>query len=154
MVDDSVQTASVPVAVGIVTTIAPDSTCYDLGGTCWADSVAGGEAGLPSVAPARVIRGTFKLDFADQNDRLHHFTLYNATFVLKKVVKTTQNYVDPIYAVSQDAIPSQEFYPRGETPLWANVVPIRSTLVQIGTDSYSGGFTQNGKASGTFWRRT
>jgi hypothetical protein len=154
-VDDSVQTASVPVAVGIVTTVtAPDSTCYELGGSCWADSVAGGEVGPTYIAPPTVVWATFKLDFTDQNDNLHHFTLYNAKFILQRVIKTTSQYVDAIYAVDQTTVSNQESQPPGETLLWANVIPIRSTLFESvpGSGNYLGRFVQNGKALGRFWR--
>jgi plastocyanin len=152
IVDDSSQVASVTVIVREQTTIdpAPDS-CYDIPGSCWADPPADAEVGPTYVAPATYTKARFVLDYTDNQGNLHIFTLTNARFQLVRVTNSTSRYVDAIYNIVgwDEQTPSVA----GETLIWCRLVPIRSTLVDLGNGTYSGGFIQNGRAGGSFWRR-
>jgi len=152
VVDDSLQVSSVVVMVGSLATFQPDSSCYDLDGACWSNAAPEGTDGPVYVAPQTVTRASFTLDFTDQNSNLHHFYLSNTTFIRLRIVKTTSKYVDAIYSIDELTIGAQTSNPAGETLLWARQIPIRSTLVETipGSGNYSGGFVQNGKASGQF----
>lgn len=151
-VDDSVQSASTVVQVGSTTEITSDSTCFDLGGACWADdSTAAGPVGPTYVAPPFVTRVSFKLDFTDQEGDLHIFTLSDTRFTRVTIVKTTSKYVDALYSVDQESIGSQSPSVPGEVLIYARLIPVRSTLVETAPGNYTGGFAQNGKSSGTFW---
>jgi hypothetical protein len=97
----------------------------------------------------------FHLDFTDQNKDLHHFDLYNTVFTRVRVIDSTANGITAIYATDKQSIGTQE---NQATPkeflFWASQIPVFLTLYEPipGTGNITGGFVQNGKASGRFFR--
>ncbi|HEX7794238.1 MAG TPA: RHS repeat-associated core domain-containing protein, partial [Vicinamibacterales bacterium] len=101
------------------------------------------------VAPPTYTKTTaFVVDFTDQNDESHYFTLYGASFKLLKVIDSGSWGVKAIYTITE--LGEQHASTPGEILLWLNVVPVQSSLVQIGVNQYRGGFTQSGRAGGLY----
>jgi RHS repeat-associated protein len=102
------------------------------------------------VAPDLYTKPKFILNFTDQHDDLHQFTLLDATFIKVRTYKRGPQGVDAVY----NLVGWEEQFPTipGEILDYANFIPIRSTLIPLANGNYSGGFSQIGEAGGIFVR--
>jgi hypothetical protein len=95
-----------------------------------------------------VMQSNFRLDFTDQQDILHRWTLNWGLFgLLPKVAYDRENQGwDARYALNEfgNAEPSRA----GEVLHWATNIPIKIKQIRLSENEYSGTFTQIGSVHG------
>jgi RHS repeat-associated protein len=93
-------------------------------------------------------KGHFWLDFTDQHGHLFTFKMTGVLFVKIRDLKSTSNGAHAIYTITSWDTATNSL---GAQLGWANFIRIRSTLVEIGPNRYSGRFVQDGKFYGKVW---
>ncbi|MES2359022.1 MAG: RHS repeat-associated core domain-containing protein [Gemmatimonadota bacterium] len=128
--------ASQPSAVDEVAAVTSDANYY----------------GKPNwVAPGIVERSSFRLNYTDQDGKLHFFNLEDAVLQRDGGGKKTSSGIKATYDVLTWA------YDGSTDPndhlIWARRIPVLSSLIRVGTGrkGFAGGFVQIGTAWGSFW---